>query len=108
MISTDDSSTELQSWHPNATVCVISDNLICKQSGESDFRRITVLDLHLRDGSLGKIRKIENLDNLVNIRQLNISYNAITRIEGLSGLTKLVELNLAENSIQKVFLSRMF
>jgi Leucine-rich repeat (LRR) protein len=101
-MSTDESSTELQKWHPNSSVCLITDDLIIHQSGETDFRRITALDLHLRDGSLGKIRKIENMESLVNIRQLNISYNALTRIEGLDNLVSLVELNLAENSITKI------
>ena len=101
-MSTDESSTELQRWHPNSSICLITDELITHQSGETDFRKITTLDLHLRDGAFGKIRKIENLENLINLQQLNISYNAVVRIEGLDGLEKLVELNLAENSITKV------
>lgn len=105
LMSTDESSTDLQKWHPNSSVCLITNDLIAHQSGETDFRRIYVLDLHLRDGSLGKIRKIENLDSLINIQQLNVSYNAITRIEGLDSLVTLVELNLAENSITKVTLN---
>lgn len=57
------------------------------------------LDLHLRDESKGKIRTIQNLHPLVNLRFLNLSYNAITRIEGLEALGALEELNLAENAI---------
>lgn len=62
--------------------------------------QITALDLHLRDGSLGKIRRIEGLDRLVNLRQLNLSYNVIKKVENMEMLVNLVELNLAENDIK--------
>ena len=78
-------------FHPNVRV-----------HNSQDSSQIHALDLHIRDGSRGKIRKIENLTKLKNLQQLNISYNAINRIEGLHGLERLVELNLAENCIQKV------
>jgi Leucine-rich repeat (LRR) protein len=72
-------------------------------TGEADPAAVSALDLHLRDGSLGRIRRIEGLDRLVNLRQLNLSYNAITKIENLSCLSRsLVELNLAENDISSV------
>ena len=35
------------------------------------------------------IKKIENLDNLVNLQTLNLSCNGIYEIENLSSLTKL-------------------
>jgi Leucine-rich repeat (LRR) protein len=89
-------------WEPSSVVCPITNELIYRQSGLRDLKKIEVLDLHIRDGSKGKIRKIENLAALVNLAQLNISYNAITRIEGLDQLLNLVELNLAENSIKRV------
>ena len=42
-----------------------------------------------------------------NLKQLSLSYNAITKIEGLDRLRGLVELNLAENAISKVCLEYM-
>lgn len=84
-----------------------------------DFQHLRALDLHLKDLDLShqqedeegsaspsqatpKIRKIESLHLVANLRQLNLGYNAITRIEGLSALSQLVELNLAENAIRKI------
>ena len=68
------------------------------------FVRLQVLDLHLKDGleRLGKIRRIESMMLVPNLKQLNLSYNAIVRIEGLESLHSLVELNLAENGITKI------
>jgi Leucine-rich repeat (LRR) protein len=67
----------------------------------NEFREIQTLDLHLRNNE-GKIRKIDNLQLVPNLRQLNLSYNAITKIEGLDRMVHLVELNLAENSIKTI------
>jgi len=47
----------------------------------------------------GKIRRIEQMHRLPNLRQLNFSFNAIVAIEGLERLHNLLELNLAENDI---------
>jgi hypothetical protein len=81
----------------------INSALISNISGyaPNDFHEIHVLDLHLRDED-GKIRKIENLSMVPNLRQLNLSYNAILKMEGFERLNYLVELNLAENSISKI------
>ena len=89
-------------WPPEATVCYITDELIQAICGGEDAAAVTALDLHLRDGSLGKIRKIENLSAYVNLRLLNLSYNAIIKIENLESLRRLTELNLAENDIRSV------
>jgi centriolin len=67
----------------------------------NELRDIQTLDLHLRNNE-GKIRRIDNLQLVPNLRQLNLSYNAITKIEGLDRLVHLVELNLAENSIKTI------
>ena len=87
-------------------VAVIDDDLIQHVSDvaitSASMRSLTHLDLHLRDESMGKIRKIENLGKYVGLRFLNLSYNAITRIEGLNYLPNLVELNLAENAIRNI------
>lgn len=96
----DDSSV----WPPDASrVTRITQDLIASLTGETDPAAITSLDLHLRDGSMGRIRHIEGLSRLASLQQLNLSYNAVTRIENLSGLRHcLVELNLAENDINSV------
>ena len=105
-----DSDEILSKWPPKAVVCVINDSLICELSGlnvhnqhyTEDLAQLTSLDLHLRDGDMGKIRRIENMHKLPNLQQLNLSYNALNRMEGLTSLKLLVELNLAENSITRI------
>lgn len=87
-------------------IAVLDDELIQYVSEvaitPASMRSLTHLDLHLRDESKGKIRKIENLNKFVGLRFLNLSYNAITKIEGLNHLPNLVELNLAENAIRQI------
>jgi centriolin len=83
-------------------MCPLTKSLIVEVSGNSDLSSIEALDLHIRDSSKGKIRKIENLTALLRLKQLNLSYNAISKVEGLDRLVNLVELNLAENCITKV------
>lgn len=106
--SDSDISSKHFKWLPNSNICIINRNLILKQSNNqsnnnnNNLSQIEILDLHLRDGKIGKIRKIENLNELINLKQLNLSFNAITKIEGLNNLLQLVELNLAENSISKI------
>ena len=89
-------------WPPEDVVCYITEDLIVSLSGQRHLSQITALDLHLRDGSLGKIRKIEQLGKLINLRQLNLSYNAIVKVENMETLSNLVELNLAENAIRDI------
>jgi Leucine-rich repeat (LRR) protein len=89
-------------------VCSINAKLISEVTGvsSSDFSRVQILDLHLKDddnNKRGKIRKIENIGFLTpNISQLNLSYNIIVQMEGFGRLHHLVELNLAENAIRKI------
>ena len=88
-------------------MCHITEDLISSITGNSDiqsFGRLQLLDLHLKDGfeKLGKIRNIENMTLVPNLKQLNLSYNAIVRIDGLHPVRSLVELNLAENSITRI------
>lgn len=47
-------------------------------------------------------QKIEGLDQLVNLEELNLSFNAISKLENLECLTRLKELNLADNNIKKI------
>ena len=64
---------------------------------------VKALNLHLpkRSGSrnFGKIRYLENFHFVPALRQLNLSYNAISRMENFAPLSRLQELNLAENQI---------
>ena len=89
-------------------VCSINAKLISEVTGvsSSDFSRVQILDLHLKDddnNKRGKIRKIENIGFLTpNVSQLNLSYNIIVQMEGFGRLHHLVELNLAENAIRKI------
>ncbi|KAJ1430103.1 hypothetical protein B484DRAFT_396060, partial [Ochromonadaceae sp. CCMP2298] len=85
-------------------ICPITQELIAEVSGstQAGLSSLQVLDLHLRDERKGKIRKIENMALVPGLRQLNLSYNAITRIEGLGRLHLLVELNLAENAVRHI------
>ena len=48
------------------------------------------------------IIKIENLDNLINLKWLDLSFNKITKMEGLEKLTKLEDVSLYDNKIIKV------
>ncbi len=89
-------------WPPESKICYITHELISIIAHTTDFDDVQALDLHLRDGSLGKIKQIENLNLLTNLRQLNLSYNAITNITNIHMLKNLVELNLAENNIRNV------
>lgn len=83
-------------------ICKITDELIETVTGIhiNNFESIQILDLNIK--SYEKIFKIENLFHLVNLLQLNLSFNCIDRIENISHLTQLVELNLAENRIYRV------
>ena len=47
-------------------------------------------------------QKIEGLIKLINLEELNLSYNLINKIEGLDTLSKLKDLNLAENNIKAI------
>lgn len=80
----------------------LTPDLIAEVAGVSvsNLSRLQKLDLHLREK--GKIRRIENLIVVPNLRLLNLSYNVITKIEGLGRLHNLIELNLAENAIKVI------
>jgi Leucine-rich repeat (LRR) protein len=100
----------LSKWPPQAVVCVIDDALLAELTGldvhdshyDDDLAQVTSLDLHLRDGAKGKIRRIESLSRLPRLQQLNLSHNALTKMEGLGSLLGLLELNLAENSLSRI------
>ena len=51
---------------------------------------------------LALIEKIEEFNNLTNLKSLVLSDNKISKIEGLEKLANLEELYLVENSIKKI------
>lgn len=88
----------------SSKVVMISEALISGISGFhlSEFKRLEALDLHLRGNGRGRIARIENLHLIPNLKQLNLSFNAISIIEGLEPVDGLLELNLAENKLSRV------
>jgi Leucine-rich repeat (LRR) protein len=83
---------------------IVNKELLLKVSKVSDHQLHSLqrLDLHIRDARGFKIKRIENLHLVPNLRFLNLSYNSISSTDGLQRLSMLVELNLAENSIKEV------
>uniref|UniRef100_A0AC34F4C7 Protein phosphatase 1 regulatory subunit 7 n=1 Tax=Panagrolaimus sp. ES5 TaxID=591445 RepID=A0AC34F4C7_9BILA len=59
----------------------------------------TLTELILYDN---QIKKIENLDLLVNLKYLDLSYNRIEKMENLDGLEKLEKLYVCRNKISKI------
>ncbi|CDJ50323.1 hypothetical protein, conserved [Eimeria brunetti] len=59
-------------------------------------------NLRVLDLSFNKIRRIEHLETLVNLRELFLSSNKIAKIEGLSTLKELRTLELGSNRIRLV------
>lgn len=57
----------------------------------------TVLDLNH-----SRVRKIENLESMVNLQVLGFRNNLLKKIENLDSLTKLTELELYDNQITKI------
>ena len=49
-----------------------------------------------------QIGKIENLDALVNLKYLDLSYNRIEKLENLDALKQLEKLYLCHNKIPKI------
>ena len=96
------SSSKMQEDY-NADVIRITPELLSEVSQVAirNLSDLSILDLHMKDRK-GKIRRIEQMHRLPNLRQLNFSFNAIVAIEGLERLSKLLELNLAENDISVI------
>ncbi|XP_063686349.1 centriolin-like isoform X2 [Bolinopsis microptera] len=82
----------------------ITERLIKKITRQDNLWMIKKLDLTLSEkGSyIKKIKRIENLDGLVQLEQLSLSHNVIEKIENVSHLKCLRVLNLSYNSIQKI------
>lgn len=83
----------------------INEQLIKANVGNQEQSEITILNLRsLKIGviTILIIQKIENLDWLINLEELNLSHNSITKMENLSKLTELKELNLSDNYIKQI------
>lgn len=63
--------------------------------------------LRTLDLSFNRIRKIENLDRLLNLKKLFLPANKIAKIENLDQLVNLELLELGDNKI-RVFLHLLF
>ena len=92
------SSTSLEKKLPQS----INETLIKKISNGLDPLKIISLNFHAKSSTLERIEKIDGLEKLVNLEELNLSYNMISRIENLENCLKLRELNLADNNIRRI------
>ena len=98
------SGSDTKSSSPNRVV-YITERLLRKVSkvGRGSMAAVRALNLHLpkRSGSrnFGKIRFLENFHFVPALRELNLSYNAISCMENFAPLSQLRDLNLAENQI---------
>lgn len=86
----------------NQQIQIITEALVKKISNNIDPLKIITLNFHARSSTLERIEKIEGLENLINLEELNLSYNMISRIENLTNLQKLRDLNLADNNIRRI------
>ena len=73
----------------------ITEPIVINISRERDLTKIVYLNLFNN-----KIKKIENLDGLVNLQTLILSFNEIEEIEGISKNTSLIKLDLNHNFIR--------
>lgn len=81
----------------HSTISVISEYVIKRSARTETLHTITHLNLH--GNSIGKI---ENLDSLVHLKTLILSFNEIQRIEGLEHQHQLEVLELGYNRIDAV------
>lgn len=73
------------------------DNQIAKVENLDALVNLETLDL-----SFNRISKIENLEKLTKLKTLFFVHNKITKIEGLDTLTELEYLELGDNRITKI------
>ncbi|CAK9100748.1 Centriolin (Centrosomal protein 1) (Centrosomal protein of 110 kDa) (Cep110), partial [Durusdinium trenchii] len=79
----------------------ISEEMVRKLAGLNKgepLERIRTLRLQMPRNS-AKIKRIEKLDGLEKLEELDLSYNAIRQVENVARLGNLRRLNLAENQI---------
>eukprot|EP01135_Chromosphaera_perkinsii_P002965 Nk52_evm76s230 gene=Nk52_evmTU76s230 len=84
----------------------ITTDYILRKSSAKNLQDITVLNLSntaiSSSNAEQKIHFIENLNELVNLKSLNLSGNKIERIEKLNKLGSLRELDLSYNQITRI------
>jgi len=59
--------------------------------------------LNLKDLNISKISEIEGIQNLVDLKELNLSGNNISEISNLENLVNLKKLNLSGNKITEIY-----
>lgn len=81
--------------------------LVPHMSPDSDFVTIRGRKYHVKNCTLDlntigikDITEIEGLENLTNLKELNLQYNQIREIKGLESLINLQKLNLMDNKIE--------
>ncbi|XP_063728575.1 centriolin-like [Symsagittifera roscoffensis] len=84
----------------NPGVLYITEKLLFKITQVEYLHRVTELNLSIK--SPKKIKFIEKLDALYNLKKLNLSNNIIEKIAGLEKLKKLEQLDLSNNLISLV------
>ena len=67
-----------------------------------DYKLIYYLNLEVLDLGDNRIRKIENIENLVNLRELHLAKNKIQVIENIGHLKKLYMLTIQANFIEEI------
>jgi predicted nucleic acid-binding Zn-ribbon protein len=77
-------------------VSYITDSLLARLTGTSDFSQVKYLRISESDA---KLKFIESMDRVPNLEELDLSDNEITQIRGLLPLKRLKILNLSTNLI---------
>ena len=81
-------------------VLYITEKLLFKITQVEYLHRVTELNLSLKGPK--KIKFVEKLDDLYNLKKLNLSHNIIEKIAGLEKLNKLEVLDLSNNLITHI------
>lgn len=88
-------------FFPNLTELELIGGILSEFSNLAKLRKLRVSgDEH---PMLGKISKLKGLEKLINLRNLNLSFNEITDIEDLENLVNLEDLNLSNNNISNKY-----
>ncbi|KAI9820111.1 MAG: hypothetical protein M1832_003818 [Thelocarpon impressellum] len=87
----------LSSVGPTLQDLDLYDNLISHIKGLDSLTKLTSLDL-----SFNKIKAIEHVDHLKELKDIYFVQNRISKIEGLDGLVRLRNLELAANRIREI------
>ena len=80
---------------PGGGVLYITENLIQKVTQVEYLHRVTEINLCLRNSK--KIKFVEKLDGLYNLKRLILSHNIVEKVSGLEKLTKLEYIDLSHN-----------